>query len=154
MKRFNDCKQIGIPKKSEQGKTFIIKSGQDFICEIVDVDNCLFKNEPFKKCDWLFLIAKNKHLNKDLKIEKSLAYYVELKGIALDDACEQLFNSIDKTKSEIPNFNIEARVISTKGFQPEIINLSFYKKVKKMIRKDIMICKVHKGNNYTHIETI
>ena len=152
MKQLNDCIDKGSNthfSRTEKGKTFSLQSDKQFECKIVDVDHCVFKNVDVRRCDWLFLVPK-----KDTIIKQSKAYYIELKGINIDDACEQLYHAIDRTKSQIPNLEIEARVVSIKGMQPEIMNSGYYKKVRKIIRKDIGFCKVHRQNKFTHIETI
>jgi len=152
MKNLNDCKETGTGEsfsKTEKRKTFVLQSNKKFACEVVDIDDCVLKEEEIRKCDWLFLVP-----NKDGITNKPKAYYVELKGINIDEACEQLYNAIDRTKNQIPNFEIEARVISPKGPQPEITNSTYYRKVRRIIKKDIEFCKVHKGNNFTHVEKI
>ena len=158
MKHINECKITGDNKrfsKSEEGITFALQSEIEFHCEIVDIEKCVLKDEMIgnmmiKKCDWLFLVPKkeNPHLLKPK------AFYVELKGTNISEACEQLYHSIDKTKSQIANYDIEARVIGTKGAQPNIKNSTYYRKVKRLLKKEIEFCKVHIKNNYTHTEFI
>jgi hypothetical protein len=152
MKAFDECSVSNsgsIFSKSEKNKAFVLQSDVEFVCEIVDIDGCLLKKHEIRKCDWLFLVP-----NVDKVIKRPKAYYVELKGINIDDACEQLFNAIDNTKKNIPNYDIEARVVSVKGAQPEILNSENYRKVKRLIKKNIEFCKVHKGNRFTHVETL
>lgn len=131
--------------KMEKGITFALssKNNQKFKCNIIDVDKCVFGNEQIRRCDWLFLAP-----------DQRKAFYVELKGINIDEASEQIFNAIDRTKVQIAGYEIEARVVSTKGQQPEIIDSGYYRKVKRLIRKEIEFCKVHKKNRFTHIEKI
>jgi hypothetical protein len=150
MRKITDCidKKSGKDfsfSKSEEGITFTLKSitNQKFNCNIVSIDECVFGDEQIRRCDWLFLVA-----------DMRKAYYVELKGINIDEACEQLYNAIDRTKTQIPNFDIQAKVISTKGQQPEILNSKYYRKVKRLIKKDIEFKKVVKAKGFTHIETI
>jgi hypothetical protein len=155
MKKLDECKETATGKRfsrKEEGKTFSLQSDLDFHCEIVDIDHCVLKHDSIRRCDWLFLVPKKE--NQHLKNQKSRAFFVELKGTEINGACEQLFNAIDRTKSQILNFEIEARVVGTRGFQPELKNTEYYRKVKRIIRKDIEFCKAHKGNNFTHIERI
>ena len=158
MKELNDCKIEGERKffsQTEDKKTFRIESEENFICEMIDTDKCVFKNADFRKSDWLFLIPKRKGCNEKLNIPKSVAFYVELKGGAsIDGASEQLFNVISRTKAAIPNFEINAKVISPKGIQPEIKTSTNFRKVRQLIGKDIDFHKVHKGNSFTHVEKI
>jgi len=155
MKNLNECKETGNNNRfsrTEKGKTFVLQSDRHFHCDVVDIDGCVLKDLSIKKCDWLFLVPKS--VNLGLKSKRSKAYYIELKGIDISDVCEQLYNAIDKTKRQIPDFEIEARVVGPKGIQPEIFNSRYYRKVKRIIKKDIQFCKVHKGNNFTHVEKI
>lgn len=136
----------------EKGKSYILSSTNKIHCTIVDIDNCVFENEEIRRCDYLFLIDKKE--NKNLNIQKSKAIYVELKGIDIKDACQQLYNAIDKTKQEILNYELNAKVVGTKGFQPNIANNKYYLNVKRLIKNDIQFYKVHKGNNFTYTEII
>lgn len=141
-------------KKKEEGKTFELKSEIPISCDIFGVETCLFKNASFKRCDWLFVVPKNNDRNSKLKIEKQRAYYVELKGENLRDVCEQLYNAIDKTKTSFPNFEFHARIVSSKGIQPEIRTSEFYKKVKRLIHGEVIVGKAHRGNQNTYTEII
>ena len=156
---FKNCTEADtLPRfqKSESGKTFAIElnAKENFVCEIIDIEKCVLQNAGFPRCDWLFLVPKGRGVNEHVNIGKPKAYYVELKGIDIYHACEQLYNAIDRTKADILNFDIEAVIVSSIGRQPEIANNKYYKKVKKMILKDILIHKVHKGNSFKHLEKI
>ena len=153
MRQLNECTISGNNTsffRTEKKKTFVLSSEKDFYCEVVDVDKCVFKDVKIKRCDWLFLVPKKQNLH----IQKEKAYFVELKGEDTSDACEQLFNAIDRLKNQIANFEIEASVISPKGRQPEITNSDYHKRTRKLIKKDIEFCKVHRGNRFTHVEII
>ena len=155
MKKISECTEIEVNSsfsREEEGITFILHSSEKVNCEIINIDKCVLLGDGIKSCDWLFAIIKN-----DENTEKKkyiTGHYVELKGNDMRRACEQLFNGIDRTKSNFANCDFEAHVISTKGYQPEIKNREHYKKVKRLIRKEIHFHKVHKGNNYTHIEKL
>jgi hypothetical protein len=158
MKNLNDCKEIKRGKtfsKSEQGKTFVLCSDNEFDCHIVDIDHCVFEtSDAIRRCDLLFLVPVNKKENLHMKNENSKAFYVELKGGDVKSGCEQLFKAIDRTKSQISNFDFNAMVVGTAGWQPEILNNEYYRKVKRLIKKDIQFRKVHKANKFTHTEII
>ena len=66
--------------RSESGKTIIFASETEFVCQVIDIDNCAFKKEQFRRCDFLFLVPVNKTENTHLVNVKSRAYFVELKG--------------------------------------------------------------------------
>ena len=157
MKSLESCLSVenGIRfSRSEKGKTFELHSAQTVQCDIYNVDKCLFQDEHMRRCDWLFVIPKNRDRNQHLDIPKQLAYYIELKGEDHKNVCEQLYNAIDKTKAAFPNFEFHARIVSTKGLQPELRTNGYYKKIKRLIRREIIVVKVHKGNQYKHTETI
>jgi hypothetical protein len=157
MKRINDCKtgESGFKSKfavKEKGKTFCVTSNKEFYCGVVSIDDCIFAETDLRRCDYLFLIP-SKH-EKVEQFKSSKAIFVELKGDDVKSACEQLFNAIDKTKTQILNFDIEAKVIGTKNFHPDLRSNAYFRKVKKLIRKEIVFHKVHKANRFTHTETI
>ena len=156
MKNINECVQENDVKAifstKEMGKTFSLKSDSNFSCKIIAIDDCVFQNSELRRCDFLFLASKIvKNINRQDRLK---AFYIELKGINIHDACEQLYNAIKQTKHEINNYSIEAKVISVKGFQPNILNNEYFRKVKKLIKKDIVFHKVHKGNNFTYTHII
>ena len=157
MKRIIDCTEKYVGQKvakTEKGKTIVLQSPDSFSCDIVKIDGCVFEERDGKKCDWLFLFPKMKEINEKLGIEKPTAFFVELKGTELSQACKQLYYAIDRTKSQIHNYDIKAKVISIKGQQPEIVSSEFYRKTQRLIGRNIEIDKVHKGNSFTHIERI
>ena len=153
MKRINDCSENGYDftfKRQEEGKRFVLKSDKKFNCQVVDIDKCVFEGVDIRRCDFLFLVSKNE--NQQLGFSSSKAYYIELKGISIKDACKQLYHSIDRTKAEILNHEIVAKVIATKGFQPDMENNKYFLKVRRLINRKIEFHKVHARNNYTHTE--
>lgn len=70
-------------------------------------------------------------------MDSSLAYYVELKGIGLVEACKQLLNSIDATMAQIDNFDLNALVVSSRKFVPKYDNNESYRAIKRLIKKNI-----------------
>jgi len=142
MRPISDCSNIETSSqiyREEQGKQIFFRHAEfDVVCNVVGVDSCIFKNTVGERsCDYLFLFDRTKQEYIFLNNKISLAYYVELKGIDLVGACEQLFNSIDKTKEQIDSFDINALVVSTRQFSPKYDNNEFYRAVKRLIRKDI-----------------
>lgn len=126
--------------RAEEGKEICFQHSEyEIVCEVVPIEKCVFNKVigGGKRCDYLFLFNKNKQHYKYLKNRPSLAYYVELKGIDLASACEQLYNSIEKTKDQIPDFEINALVVSSRAFIPKSDNTEYYRSVKRMIRKNI-----------------
>jgi hypothetical protein len=157
MKSISDCKigESGFKSKftiSEKGKTFCIASNKDFYCDVISIDDCVFDKSELRRCDYLLLIPAKHEKVEQFKISKAI--YVELKGDDVKSACEQLYNAIDKTKAQILNVDIEAKVIGTKNFHPNLQSNAYFRKVKILIRKEIVFHKVHKANRFTHTETI
>ncbi len=157
MKSISDCKiaESGFKSKftvREKGKTFCITSNKDFYCDVISIDNCVFEKSDLRRCDYLLLIP-TKHDNvEQFKISKAI--YVELKGEDVKSACEQLYNAIDKTKAQLLSFDIEAKVIGTKNFHPNLQSNAYFRKVKKLIKNEIVFHKVHKANRFTYTEII
>jgi hypothetical protein len=142
MKAISDCTTIEIKTKicrEEEGKEICFQHLEyEIVCEVVAIEKCVFKKlGGGKRCDYLFLFNKNKQNYNYLKNKPSLAYYVELKGIGLVDACEQLLNSIEKTKDQINDFEINALVVSSREFIPKYDNNQYYRDLKRIIRKNI-----------------
>ena len=139
MKSISECIiEEGIKRKffqKEEGKTFTLVSEVEFRCEVVAIDNCCFKSLSIRRCDFLFLV-NHKNQPKGTAFKQSKAFYVELKGDDIESACEQLYNAIDRTKTQIPNFFIIAKVIGTKGSHPDIQNRDYFRKVKKLIKRE------------------
>jgi hypothetical protein len=142
MRPILDCSNIETSPqihREEEGKEIFFRHSEfDLVCNVVGVDSCIFKNTVGERsCDYLFLFDRTKQHYNFLNNKSSLAYYVELKGIDLVGACEQLHNSIEKTMKQIESFNINALVVSTREFIPKYDNNEFYRAVKRLIRKDI-----------------
>jgi hypothetical protein len=125
--------------REEEGKEICFHNAQyEIVCDVVAVEKCVFnKVVGGKRCDFLFLIDKQKQNYNFLKNKSSIAFYVELKGIELVAACEQLLNSIKETSNQIENFDINALVVSSRKFIPKYDNNEYYRDVKRIIRKDI-----------------
>jgi hypothetical protein len=123
--------------REEEGKSICFEQEEyEIVCDIVPVEKCvLTRKEDGKRCDFLFLFEKDIQEYKFLKT--NAAYYVELKGTHLVDACEQLLNSITKTIDQLNKFDINALVISSREFIPKYDNNEFYRNVKRLIKKDI-----------------
>lgn len=143
MRSLADCTNIEIKAeiyREEQGKEIIFRHARfNLVCDVIKMDGCVFTDtSPVRRCDFLFLFDKNKQEYKFLNNKLSIVYYVELKGIDLASACEQLLNSIEKTRNQIADFDINALVVSTRKFVPQYDNNEFYRAVKRMIRKDIV----------------
>jgi hypothetical protein len=123
--------------KDEEIKSICFEHSEyDIICDVVSIEKCvLTKADDGRRCDFLFLFDKTKQEYNFLNGKSSIAYYVELKGIDLEDACEQLLNSIEKTKEELLGFEINALVVSSREFNPRYDNNEFNRSVFRIIKK-------------------
>jgi len=142
MKTISECTEIEINTRvyrEEEGKEVCFQHSEyEIACEIIAIEKCVFKKVTGgKRCDYLFLFNKNKQHYNYLKDKLSRAYYVELKGIGLVDACEQLLNSIEKTKDQITEFDLNALVVSSREFIPKYDNNEYYRELKRIIRKNV-----------------
>lgn len=142
MKTISECSDTVTNRricKEEEGKEICFQHEEyDIVFEIIEIEKCVFKNvEGGKRCDYLFLIDKKKQQYNFLGNKVSPAHFVELKGIGLIEACEQLLNSIEKTKDQIIDFEINALVVSSRKFVPKYDNNEFYRELKRIIRKNV-----------------
>lgn len=142
MKSIIDCITTETKYKvcrEEEGKIICFQHSEyEIVCDVVPIENCVFnKVVGGKRCDFLFLIDKQKQNYNFFKERNSIAYYVELKGVDLVSACEQLFNSIEETSEQLSNFEINALVVSSRKFIPRYDNNEYYRSVKRIIKKDI-----------------
>lgn len=142
MKALNECFQTETKHKiyrEEEGKAIsFVNDEYEIVCDVVSIEKCVFTGKlDGRRCDFLFLFDKAKQVYTILKNKSSLAYYVELKGILLEDACEQLYNSIEKTKGQIQGFEINALVVSSREYVPKYDNNDWNRNLIRLIRKQI-----------------
>ena len=142
MKSISECLSTEVNTKvcrDEEGKVICFQHAEyEIVCDVVPIEKCVLnKSEDGKRCDYLFLFDKNKQHYNFLKNRPSLAYYVELKGIELSKACDQLLNSITKTKGQIANFEINALVVSSRAFIPKFDNNEYYRDIRRIIKNRI-----------------
>ncbi len=125
--------------REEEGKSISFRHAEyEIVCDVIPIERCVLTHaEDGRRCDYLFLFDKEKQQYNYLKNNPSPAYYVELKGIELIKACEQILNSIEKTIDQLPAFSINALVVSSRGFIPRYDNNEFYRNVKRITKKDI-----------------
>jgi hypothetical protein len=105
----------------EKSKTYVPLNPKRKQLQHYKVDGCLIKTES--KCDYLML----NHTN-------SVAYFIELKGRALDYAAYQILCSIEVLKSPIEDWTIHARIVLSKVAKPEL-NGSHVVSLKRLLRR-------------------
>ncbi len=121
----NCCKYDGsdkLPKTlSEKKKKYVPKNPNCKRLQHFKVDGCLIKTQT--RCDYLML----NHTD-------SAAYFIELKGRALDKAAVQILCSIETLKSPIAGWTIHARIVLSKVPQPEL-NTTNVVSLKRMLKR-------------------
>ena len=142
MRTISECSRIEVNRKifrEEEAKEICFQNTEyEIVCDVIEIEKCVFKKVAGgKRCDYLFLFDKKKQQYDFLGSKRSPAFYVELKGIGLAEACEQLFNSIEKTKDQLDDFDFNALVVSSRKFVPKYDNTDFYRELKRVIRKDV-----------------
>lgn len=99
---FSDCCDAQSNKvANEKGKRFEIQCTKDYYLKI-RVDGCLNADKTTKKCDYLFVRNYPSKSDKMEKENETEFYFVELKGSEIDKAFEQIVNSIQYIKTQIP----------------------------------------------------
>jgi hypothetical protein len=100
--------------------------------DLLQVDGCLIPDNDKVKCDFLLLACNEKD-----KSDKN-AYFIELKGTDFLHGIDQLENSIKILSHELNDFSLNARIVVTKIYSPDLRN-------SKMIRLERFL-KQRKGN--------
>ena len=114
----------------EMGKRFSLRNPQQKeICR-VHIDDCLITDKTIKKCDFLF------------GIDNSRYYLIELKGVDINTAIEQIVNTYEIVNSKIkaPVSNYKGIVISSEV--PSQAHQKFRNLAEKLYRdKKLMITR-------------
>lgn len=88
-----DAKSNKVAK--ENGKRFEIQCAKNYYLKI-RVDDCLNADKTTKKCDYLFI------RDYECGYNETEFYFVELKGSEIDKAFEQIVNTVQYIKTQIP----------------------------------------------------
>lgn len=144
MKKLAQCshtkKGFSLSEKEENSEIIFANENYEVTASVIPIEKCVFTSkDKGKRCDFLFLFDAKKQAYSFLR--KSKAYYVELKGIDLTEAYEQLLNSITITRNEIPLFDLNAVIVSTRAFVPKYDNTENYRNLKRLINKN-PICEI------------
>lgn len=118
---FNDKRKFCIVE--EKGKKYELKNDSEFQIRKVKINYCLAQSLNEKRCDYL--------LSAD-KINKPVAFFIELKGGDLIQAVKQLYDSIVYLKAEFENYIINARIVGSRDV-PRFINTPEYRKLARII---------------------
>jgi hypothetical protein len=124
----------------EHGKKFRFNnSNHKTICR-VKVDDCLITSQATKKCDYLFSVREDKSY-----------YLVELKGLGVADAVEQIVKTFDLVNVKIKAKPEQFTGIIVSSSVPAATEQKFRKLQEKWRReKQLRIKKTH----WQHVEEI
>ena len=131
----NICKAIEKKRKYK-----LINISHKNICKI-KIDGGYINDTTVNKCDYGFLICNDNHI-----------LLVELKGVDLICAIEQIHSTILLKRDEFNGFRISARIVLTKMNVPNIQNNPKFLKLKKVITQkngDIKYKSRLLSENYT-----
>ena len=103
---FSDNRRIAVVKENK--RKFVGQNSKNHLLSLLQVDECLIKGDKIK-CDFLLL-------NCEIKT----AYFIELKGLNFLHGIEQLISSINILSSRITEFTINARIIPSKIYPPNL----------------------------------
>ncbi len=104
----------------EKNRTFTIEypKGEQF-CRI-HVDDCLVKSKTVQKCDYAFVRCSTKDV-----------YYIELKGLKIDKAFDQIVETINThfltTKDKVYGFIIATKTVPQQRQKSRILKAKFAK---------------------------
>lgn len=123
----------------EKGKRFSIRNPeQKPICK-VRVDDCLITDNTIKKCDYLFGVNNNNY------------YLVELKGVDINTAIEQIVSTYEIVNSKInsPVTNYKGIVVSS--IVPSQAHQKFRNLAEKVYSTKKLLITRHQNQHEEHI---
>jgi len=118
---FSDNRKI-INVEENKRKYIAQNQSENNVC-LAHIDSCLINDEGVK-CDFLLL-----------NWNKKKCYFIELKGADLIHAIEQIDRSIDLLLPNITDFDVNARIVLTKVYAPDLKSNKFKRlelKLKKL----------------------
>lgn len=120
-------KNKGFVAFGKKTKFILVNSSLKIVNQYI-VDDCLLITKlREEKCDFLFLVGENK-----------IAYLIECKGSDILKAVGQLNSTLDILKSDLINYTINAKIIPTKVFPPDIATVN-YKNLRKRLNGNLEI---------------
>lgn len=115
----------------EQKKCYTAKNINKHLVCLARIDGCLITEGL--KCDYLLL-----------KLNDEKAYFIELKGSDLLHAIDQLDRSIEVLKAKILSFQLNARIVLSKVYAPDLKSNKFKRLEKKLMKSGGSILKKEK----------
>ncbi len=98
-------KQSEVVLKQEGRRYCLTNKSNTWKITKITIENCVIEEIGQKGCEAI-LIAKKEN-------QRSLGYFVELKGCSVGDAMKQIENSLDKTRSDLKEFILFGRIVPT-----------------------------------------
>ena len=114
---YHDNRKICVA--SQNGKTYTLKNASNYKIKKVIIDTCILQKAGEKRCDFLMHAST---------AGEQKAFFIELKGGALLDAIEQIYDTVIYLKQEFRNNVLNARIVG-KGDTPNLVNSAIYKKL-------------------------
>ncbi len=133
----NDCFENKTSAAEKQRKFRIerVSKPDETFCRI-KVDGCFIIDNNSKKCDYIFVRCENHDM-----------YYVELKGLDIDTAYQQIITTIQQhfnaEKSQIHGFIITSKGIPSSNAKRRKMEEEFVKKYGKKLKFEKSPC-IHK----------
>lgn len=121
-----DVKQT-IVVSSEKGKCHRVENRSQSLIYQYHIDGDIIRGLKTKKCDYIVEVIK----------EKPIAFFIELKGSHLTEACNQIESTKDYLKSKLIHYNIHPRII-IKKVNTHAVNDSVYRSFKKKFPKTVI----------------
>jgi hypothetical protein len=89
--------------------------------QVCKIDGCLLDTDELQKCDYLLLVEKS-------------ARFIELKGVRIDDAIEQLISTVNTLMPGLQKDYDTASSIIVSTRTPKIINAKKWEALKKLMK--------------------
>jgi hypothetical protein len=135
---FTDNRRICTAE--ENGKKYELRNSSATLLKKVKIDKCIAQKTGEKRCD--FLIQAH-DLNRSI--------FIELKGGNLNNAVNQIYDTITFLKDELINNIIDARIVGSKDV-PGFTNTPDYKKLAREVLTSNGTIK--RSTNKIYIESI
>lgn len=122
-------KIINVAVASENGKDYRLVNKSKFYVTKVHIDGGVFKQELC--CDFLFLTherVEDKYINQD-------AILVELKGVDVKHAIDQIESTVNKLKFSNKEYILKGRIVASKGI-PVHLRPSNFTRLDALLKKN------------------
>lgn len=126
---------------SENGKKYTLNNASNYKVKKVKVDGCIPQKKGEHRCDFLMYATRD---------EDRKAIFIELKGGALIDAVQQVYDTVVYLKPEVAGSKIYVRIVGS-GDVPDFKNSPHYR---KLVREIESVSRIRRATNKVLIENI